>query len=107
MAFTLTRGLCFTDYIDEEFYPEVSHYLIAVDNPLDKYAQASLNETVNNLEDQLEKGERGQLNPRDIFAAAALIGEFMSNRGSSTGKAAILAFHIADEMMKVREGGNE
>ena len=100
------KGLCFTDFMDGEFYPEVSHYLVVVDNPLDKYAQASVNETINNLEMQLEKASEGFITPRDLFAAAALFGEFMSDRGSSAEQAAKLAYKVADEMLKVREAEN-
>ena len=105
VGFHPDKGLCLTDFMGGVFYPEVTHYLVAVDNPLDKYAEASVNESINYLEAELGQVSK-QGNPRDLFAAAALVGEFISGRGLSPDVAAQLAFRAADEMLKVREVEN-
>ena len=96
-------GLCITDYQQGKFYPQVTHYLVEDKAPFDVYATAGCNETINNLERKLEKLQNQEIQLRDLFAIAALIAEFSSNRGVGIDQAVNFAYTIADRMLQARE----
>ena len=96
-------GLCITDYQQGNFYPQVSHYLIEDTAPFDHYAQAACDETINDLEKQLEYFQSQSIQLRDLFAIAALMGEFTCNRGTAIEAAVNFAYTIADKMLIARE----
>ena len=97
------NSLCITDYQEGKFYPPVTHYLIADAAPFDRYAQASCNETINDLEKQLERHQNQTIQLRDLFAATALMAEFLCNRGTAIEPAVKFAYTIADKMLQARE----
>ncbi len=96
-------GLCITDYQQGKFYPQTNHYLVEDETPFDRYAQAACNETINELEQQLENLQNQSIQLRDLFAIAALVAEFSCNRGTSIEQAATFAYTIADKMLLARE----
>lgn len=65
-------GLCITDYQQGNFYPQVSHYLVEDTDSFGQYAQAACDETINDLEKQLEQFQSQTIQLRDLFAIAAL-----------------------------------
>ena len=97
------NGLCITDYQQGNFYPRVSHYLVEDKAPFDQYAQASCDETINDLEIQLEKLQNQTIQLRDLFAIATLMAEFSCNRGTAIEAAVNFAYTIADKMLQVRK----
>lgn len=100
-------GLCITDYQQGKFYPSVSHYLVEDTAPFDRYAEAACNETIESLESQLGQIQNQTLQLRDLFAVAALVGEFVSDRGISVEQAVKFSYSVADKMLVARESGNE
>lgn len=96
-------GLCITDYQQGTFYPRVTHYLIEDTASFDQYAQAGCDETINDLEKQLEHFQSQSIQLRDLFAIAALMGEFACNRGTAIEPAVNFAYTIADKMLMARE----
>ena len=100
-------GLCITDYQQGNFYPRVTHYLIEDAAPFDQYAQAACDETINDLEKQLENFQNQSIQLRDLFAIAALVGEFVSDRGISIGQAVNFSYSVADKMLQAREADHE
>ncbi len=96
-------GLCITDYQQGNFYPRVTHYLVEDTASFDGYAQAACNETINDLEKQLEQFQSQTIQLRDLFAIAALVGEFTCNRGTAIEPAVNFAYTIADKMLRARE----
>ncbi|WP_163369591.1 hypothetical protein [Endozoicomonas acroporae] len=96
-------GLCITDYQQGNFYPRVTHYLIEDTAPFEQYAQAACDETINDLEKQLEQFQNQTIQLRDLFAIAALMAEFTCNRGSAIEPAVNFAYTIADKMLMARE----
>ncbi len=101
IGYSAELGLCFTEFAQGKFTPEVTHFLIT--NDLTPYAEAGLNETLNELETQLEAYKAERISLRDHFAIAALNYEFNSSRGATAQQAAHFAYLIADEMMKARK----
>ena len=100
------NGLCITDYQQGNFYPRVTHYLVEDTASFDGYAQAACNETINDLEKQLEKYQNQSIQLRDLFAIAALMAEFSCNRGTAIEPAVDFAYTIADKMLQVRKPGD-
>lgn len=103
VGFNGDSGLCITDYQQGNFYPQVSHYLIEDTASFDQYAQAACDETINDLENQLEQFKSQSIQLRDLFAIAALMGEFTCNRGTAIEPAVNFAYSIADKMLQVRK----
>ena len=101
------NGLCITDYQQGNFYPQVSHYLIEDAASFDQYAQAACDETINELESQLEQFQSQTIQLRDLFAIAALVGEFAANRGTTIEQAVTFSYAVADKMIKAREADHE
>lgn len=97
----------FTDYQGEYFYPPVTHYLVEDTSPFDRYAEAATSETIDHLESQLEHFQNQTIQLRDLFAIAALVGEFAANRGTTIEQAVNFSYTIADRMLKAREAGDE
>ena len=97
------NALCITDYQQGNFYPQVSHYLVEDTDSFDLYAQAACDETINDLENQLEQFQSQTIQLRDLFAIAALMGEFVCKRGAAIEPAVNFAYTIADKMIKARE----
>ncbi len=100
-------GLSFTSFIDGKFTPPVTHYLVEDDSPFDRYAEAATSETIDFLEGQLESIQTQTIQLRDLFAIAALVGEFAANRGTTIEQAVNFSYTIADRMLKAREAGDE
>ncbi|WP_067582399.1 hypothetical protein [Endozoicomonas ascidiicola] len=96
-------GLCIADYQQGNFYPRVTHYLIEDTASFEQYAQEACNETINDLEKQLETFQNQSIQLRDLFAITALIAEFNSNRGVTIEHAVAFSYQIADKMLLVRE----
>lgn len=101
------NALCITDYQLGNFYPPVTHYLIDDNDRFDRYAKAACDETINHLEQQLEQLQNQTIQLRDLFATAALIGEFSANRGTTIEQAVNFAYAVADKMIKTREADHE
>ena len=101
------NNLCVTDYQQGNFYPPVTHYLINDSDKFDRYAKAACDETINNLEQQLEQLQKQAIQLRDLFAIAALIGEFSANRGTTIEQAVNLSYAVADKMIRAREADHE
>ena len=101
------NGFCFTTFEDGAFYPQVTHYMKVDDSPFDRYAEAATSETIDFLEGQLESIQNQTIQLRDLFAIAALVGEFAANRGTTIEQAVNFSYTIADRMLKAREAGNE
>ena len=88
------NGLCITDYQQGQFYPPVTHYLTDDSALFAWCAEAGCDETINDLEKQVEQSQWQTIQLRDLFAIATLIGEFAGNRG--TASAVTFAYTIAD-----------
>ncbi|WP_257285152.1 hypothetical protein [Endozoicomonas sp. SESOKO1] len=97
----------FTDFQGGKFYPPVTHYLVEDITPFDRYAEAASSETIDQLESQLENLQNQTIQLRDLFAIAALVGEFAANRGTTIEQAVNFSYTIADWMLKARRAGNE
>ena len=98
-------SFCFTIFQDGHFFPRVKFYLAEDDGLLDRYVAASYEEVIEGLNKKIETLSGQQFELRDMFACAALIGEFIACRGLPLQKAAALSFEVADEMMKLRGKG--
>lgn len=94
------NGLCITDYQQGRFYPPVTHYLTDDSALSERYAGAGCDETIRDLEKQVEQLQRQTIQLRDLFAVAAL---FAGNRGTASEPAVTVAYTIADQMLKARE----
>ena len=97
------NALCITDYQQGSFYPPVTHYLPDDSGLFDRYAKAACDETINDLENQLEQFQSQTIQLRDLFAIAALMGEFVCKRGTAIEPAVNFAYTMADKMLKARE----
>ena len=101
------NALCITDYQQGSFYPPVTCYLPNDDILFGRYAQAACDETINDLENQLEQFQSQTIQLRDLFAIAALVGEFAANRGTTIEQAVTFSYAVADKMIKAREADHE
>ena len=101
------NALCITDYQQGSFYPPVTCYLPNDNILFGRYAQAACNETINELENQLEQFQSQTIQLRDLFAIAALVGEFAANRGTTIEQAVTFSYAVADKMIKAREADHE
>ena len=101
------NALCITDYQQGSFYPPVTCYLPNDNILFGRYAQATCNETINELENQLEQFQSQTIQLRDLFAIAALVGEFAANRGTTIEQAVTFSYAVADKMIKAREADHE
>ncbi len=63
------------------------------------------NKTVEHLGDQLESLQNQTIELRDLFAIAALVGEFASHRGTTVEQAVSFSYTVADQMLKARGVG--
>ncbi|WP_419831260.1 hypothetical protein [Endozoicomonas atrinae] len=107
IGFHKDRGICLTSFYEGSFRAPITHYLVEDDSPFDRYAEAATSETIDFLEGQLESIQTQTIQLRDLFAIAALVGEFAANRGTTIEQAVNFSYTIADRMLKAREAGDE
>ena len=63
------------------------------------------NKNVQRHDDPLKSWQNQTIELRDLFAIAALVGEFASHRGATVEQAVSFSYAVADQMLKARGAG--